>query len=453
MPTPVSIFIDTDMSIDVDDVGALCMAHALADAGEATLLAVVHSTAHPKGVGAIASINQFYARDVPIGAYRGVVGAEAHTPGPAWTKHGRGVYVDALVEQFPAKIRDASEAPDALDVYLETLRAAEDGSVVVVCIGHTTNLLALLLHHDHRLNNTADTDTADDGASGEHHHGLSAAADDGARSSSGIDGASGDSGIQLLSGIDLLARKVKRLVLMGGRRRPQRPWEDVEWNIGGCGGAGGHGSGGDPAVGCGGYDTLGAITAQTLALWPASVPITYLGFEAGVDVHTGLVLKAAAGIGNPCRQAYVRFCALQHGWCEAGGRASWDPSARHTHSPAPPSPPPLSPLSARPCVPSHPPPPRITSTSHHLHLASPPPRISSTPLPWAVHRDSGGGVGGARQRGPLPPRGGHQRRRQRHRRQHLDRADDGGEGGPQGRPRDLRLATAAAHCASRGGAR
>ena len=41
-----------------------------------------------------------------------------------------------------------------------------------------------------------------------------------------------------------------------------------------------------------------------------------------VDVHTGLVLKKAAGIGNPCRQAYVRFCSLQHGWCERGGRAS-----------------------------------------------------------------------------------------------------------------------------------
>ena len=280
MSTPVPILIDTDMSIDVDDVGALCMAHALVDAGEATLLAVVHGTAHPKGVGAIASINQFYDRDVPVGAYRGPVGREDNTPGPAWTKHGRGVYVDALVEQFPARIRDASDAPDALDVYLDTLQAAEDGSVVLVCIGHPTNLLVLLRHKP------GETD----------------------------------------SGVGLLERKVKRLVLMGGRQHMQ-PWDDVEWNIGGCGGAGGHGSGGNPAVGCGGYDQLGEITAQTLALWPTSVPITYLGFEAGVNVHTGLVLKRKAGVNNPCRQAYVRFCSLQHGWCEKGGRASWDPSA------------------------------------------------------------------------------------------------------------------------------
>ena len=44
-------------------------------------------------------------------------------------------------------------------------------------------------------------------------------------------------------------------------------------------------------------------------------------------MHTGLVLRRAAGTNNPCRQAYVRFCALQRGWCEKGGRASWDPSA------------------------------------------------------------------------------------------------------------------------------
>ena len=35
MPPPVPLIFDTDMSIDVDDVGALCVAHALADAGDA----------------------------------------------------------------------------------------------------------------------------------------------------------------------------------------------------------------------------------------------------------------------------------------------------------------------------------------------------------------------------------------------------------------------------------
>ena len=43
---PVPIIIDTDMSIDTDDVGALCVAHALHDLGEASILAVTHDTAN-----------------------------------------------------------------------------------------------------------------------------------------------------------------------------------------------------------------------------------------------------------------------------------------------------------------------------------------------------------------------------------------------------------------------
>lgn len=41
---PVPLIIDTDMSFDVDDVLAVCVAHALADRGEARLLAMVHNT-------------------------------------------------------------------------------------------------------------------------------------------------------------------------------------------------------------------------------------------------------------------------------------------------------------------------------------------------------------------------------------------------------------------------
>ena len=39
---PVPIIIDTDLSVDVDDVGMLCLAHSLADTGEADILAVLH---------------------------------------------------------------------------------------------------------------------------------------------------------------------------------------------------------------------------------------------------------------------------------------------------------------------------------------------------------------------------------------------------------------------------
>ena len=54
---PVRLILDTDMGggpcQDVDDVGTLCMLHALADNGEAELLAVVLDTVYRQGAGAV----------------------------------------------------------------------------------------------------------------------------------------------------------------------------------------------------------------------------------------------------------------------------------------------------------------------------------------------------------------------------------------------------------------
>lgn len=143
---PVDLIIDTDMSIDVDDVGALCVAHALTDAGEATIRAVTHDTANPYGASSISVINHFYGRDeIPIGAYRGPIGAPDLTPGPDWTNRGLGWYTPELSSRFPAPIRNASEARNAVDVLRNALASVtEDRSVTIVAVGHATNLVALL---------------------------------------------------------------------------------------------------------------------------------------------------------------------------------------------------------------------------------------------------------------------------------------------------------------------
>lgn len=68
----VPLIIDTDMSFDVDDVGAICIAHAMMDRGEAKLLAVVHSSGYPEGIGAASVLNNWYRHhDVRLGAYKG----------------------------------------------------------------------------------------------------------------------------------------------------------------------------------------------------------------------------------------------------------------------------------------------------------------------------------------------------------------------------------------------
>eukprot|EP00966_Prymnesium_polylepis_P178214 4126798-Prymnesium_polylepis.1 len=162
------------MSIDVDDVGAMCVAHALADQGEAEILAVVHDTGLPTGVGAISVINDFYGRpNIPIGAFRGKDGAPRATHKPEWTNHGRGWYVASLLSEFPSRIHDASQVPSALAVYRKTLADAEDNSVTIVAIGFATTLLQL----------------------------LQSEADE----------------ISELSGRYLIAKKLKQLVYMGGR--------------------------------------------------------------------------------------------------------------------------------------------------------------------------------------------------------------------------------------------
>ena len=65
---PVRVIFDTDMITDFDDIGALACLHALADAGEAGILATVTCTRGNASVGAVQVINSCYGRgDLPGG--------------------------------------------------------------------------------------------------------------------------------------------------------------------------------------------------------------------------------------------------------------------------------------------------------------------------------------------------------------------------------------------------
>lgn len=89
--------------------------------------------------------NRYYGRDgIRIGAYRGSIGRPQDTPGPDWVNHGKGHYVRNLVDNFPSRVRSADEAEDSLDVYRSVLSEAADHSVVLVSLGHVTNLVELL---------------------------------------------------------------------------------------------------------------------------------------------------------------------------------------------------------------------------------------------------------------------------------------------------------------------
>ncbi|QDV41232.1 Inosine-uridine preferring nucleoside hydrolase [Stieleria neptunia] len=135
---PVPIIFDTDMAGDCDDAGALAVLNALADRGEAQILAVVTNRKCAAGVsgGASDAINTFYGRpDIPIGTDKD--GAKVR-----WNKPS--TYTPTLFGDFPHDSPVDSELPDALDVYRKTLATAQDNSVVICSVGALSNLEDLL---------------------------------------------------------------------------------------------------------------------------------------------------------------------------------------------------------------------------------------------------------------------------------------------------------------------
>ena len=126
----VKVVFDTDMTFDVDDVGALAVLHALADLGEVDLLAVNYNEVHRNGVATIDAINTWYGRPVRIGAFQG----ELADP-------DRSRYL-VHVAAFPRSV--ATAVPSAIDVYRTALADQPDASVTIISVGFLNNLADLL---------------------------------------------------------------------------------------------------------------------------------------------------------------------------------------------------------------------------------------------------------------------------------------------------------------------
>ncbi len=138
---PTRVIVDTDLASDVDDVGALAVLHALADRGEAEILAAMVSSRNRHSVGALSALNTWYGRrDVPIGSVRAqVAGYPKDIGGEVDSK-----YTEELAKRFPVGLRSAKDAQDAVALYRRALAGQPDGSVVVVSLGFLSNLRNLL---------------------------------------------------------------------------------------------------------------------------------------------------------------------------------------------------------------------------------------------------------------------------------------------------------------------
>ena len=129
---PKKVIFETDMSTDVDDVGALAVLHALADSGEAEILAISFNEVHPSGANAICAINTWYNRgDIPIGIYKGDLADPDESS-----------YLDALTN-FPHDL-PTTPTPSSLELYLQVLSEQADNSVTIISVGFLNNLYDLL---------------------------------------------------------------------------------------------------------------------------------------------------------------------------------------------------------------------------------------------------------------------------------------------------------------------
>jgi len=237
---PVPIIYDTDMSGDVDDVGALGILNKLTNLGEAKMLACVTNNGIPEKAigGTIKAINTYYGNgDVPIGTYHGTTYANMGS-----------AYDGKIRDEFAKNEPPDDQLPTALHIYRSTLAAQPDGSVTVVSVGFLVNLEEL-------LKSPADADSP-------------------------------------LSGLDLVKKKVKQIVVMGGAYTSGQ-----EWNFSGNG--------------------VGPSTAYVVENWPT--PMLFSGFEIGQGITTGTKIQTAPAT-NPVRRAYELYNNFQ-------GRSSWDLTA------------------------------------------------------------------------------------------------------------------------------
>ena len=134
---PTNVIIDTDMSGDCDDAGAVAILNSFMNQGEANLVAcVVNGRDVDLCSGAtVQAINAYYGHpSIPIGANHG----------RAWIGPTKSHYTLKIHERFNPGFPKDDKLPAGVAVYRKTLESAADGTVVIVSVGLMENLLDLL---------------------------------------------------------------------------------------------------------------------------------------------------------------------------------------------------------------------------------------------------------------------------------------------------------------------
>ena len=132
----VPVIYETDMTLDVDDVGALAVLHGLQMEGKVTILGISYNETHPLAPAAIDAINTYYnCGTIPIGKYTKIL----RDPDPS-------DYYSARTDDVDNMTHDLSDnsVVDAVELYKQILANQLDSSVVVISVGFLNNLYDLL---------------------------------------------------------------------------------------------------------------------------------------------------------------------------------------------------------------------------------------------------------------------------------------------------------------------
>lgn len=201
----VKIIFDTDFGADADDLGALAMLHGFVESREADLLAIMVWSTEASVIPAIDAVNRYYGHpDIPMGIRAG------DSFSSDWN------YNKAIADRLPKQLKN-EDVPEATALYRKVLQESEDGSIVLVTVGPLLNIKRLI--------------------------------------------ESGPDSISPLTGKELLHRKLKEMVVMGGQY-PEG--NSQEWNF---------------------WGDMPGVTRFVFE--HIDLPVVFLGFEVGEAIKTG----------------------------------------------------------------------------------------------------------------------------------------------------------------------
>lgn len=130
---PIKIIFDTDIDSDVDDVGALAMLHTLADNNIVEILGVIVTSDDEHAASCTDAINHFYQRpNIPIGVQKDI------------ELRSFSRYTKEIANNFYHRIISNTDAEDATKLYRRLLSEQENQSVIIISVGHLTNMRLLL---------------------------------------------------------------------------------------------------------------------------------------------------------------------------------------------------------------------------------------------------------------------------------------------------------------------